>query len=212
MSAVEHDGFPRLVPPLAERTEVDVAADVLARLLREHVIPLGMREHATRLLGLQTAEVTEALTRRGWLPPRRVTVRAKEHPVPESTVRAARAPAPQGPRPGRRRKVDADGNLWCGGCEEFHAPEAFPFRADRPGKRTSRCRAARSLDQARRYLSVKKLAALEQARIEFVVDEASELVGMVCAGCGEPICADDRVAVDGAPRHGSCPAEVDGGA
>lgn len=212
MSALEHDGFPRLVPPLAERTEVDVAADVLARLLREQVIPLGMREHATRLLGLQTGEVTEALTRRGWLPPRRVTVRAKEHPVPEAHARAAAGPKPRGPRPGRKRKVDADGNLWCGGCEEFHPPEAFPFRADRPGKRTSRCRAARSLDQARRYLSVKKLAALDAARIEFVVDEHSELVGMVCAGCGQAIVADDLVNVTGRPRHGTCPEGVDGGA
>lgn len=206
MSAVEHDGFPRLVPPLAERTEVDVAADVLARLLREQVIPLGMREHATRLLGLQTGEVTEALTRRGWLPPRRVTVRAKEMPT------AAPAPPPKRTRSkydnGRRRKINAAGEYLCNGCGEYLDPEQFSPRADRPGHRKSKCRACCSLDQARRYLSVRKLAALEQARIEFVVDEASELIGMACAGCGSPIVAEDRVTVDGAPRHGSCPQEV----
>ncbi len=205
-----HDGFPRLVPPLAERTEVDVAADVLARLLREQVITLGMREHATRLLGLQTGEVTEALTRRGWLPPRRVTVRAKPMPT------VVPAPVPKQTRSkfdnGRRRNADEHGNLWCNGCRQYLDPEQFSPRADRPGHRKSRCRGCCSLDQARRYLSVSKLAALEEARIEFVIDEASELVGMLCAGCGDPLVAHDLVRVHGRPRHGSCPEAVDDGA
>lgn len=194
------------------RTEVEVAAEVLARLLRLGIVPLGMREEATKAIGLQTSEVTAALARRlPYQPPRRVSVPAHQQPSPVVPLRPVPAPAPASvPRPGRKRKVAPNGDLWCAGCERFLDPEQFALRTDRPGRRKSRCRPCCSADQARRYLSVRKIAALDAARIQFVVDEDSELVGMACADCGGAIVADEFVRVEGKPRHSTCPEPADG--
>lgn len=206
----------------AARTEVEVAAEVLAVLLRRGIIPLGMREEATRAVGLQTSEVTEAMRRRlPYDPPRRISVPAHPQPSPVLPApRLASSPAPVPPRPapspparrtpGRKRRTLPDGRLWCAGCEQFLDPEQFALRTDRPGRRKSRCRPCCSADQARRYLSVRKIEALDAARIQFVVDEDSELVGMACADCGRSIVADDLVRVEGRPRHSTCPEPTGG--
>lgn len=186
-----------------ERTEVELAAQILARLLKHQIIPLGMREEAQRVVGLQTAEVTEALRAPTWRwsPPRRVEVPAQPTKV---TKLRRREPANPKFRNGRARMENADGHLYCKGCDEWLPPEQFTPRADRPGTRKAKCRACMSAYQAARYLTVKKIDALNQARVRFMVDEDSELIGMACADCGHPIVANDLVHVDGGPRHEVC--------
>lgn len=108
---------------------------------------------------------------------------------------------------GRSRQPEPGaGEMLCGRCGDVKPIDEFDMRADRPGRRHTICTPCRLTRQNARYLSVSKAAALEEARIAFVVDEADEVIGLRCATCDKPFRTGDHVLGDLAePVHDSCP-------
>lgn len=121
--------------------------------------------------------------------------------VPTPAVSADRARgrrmAAKNPEPGMRR---------CSRCKKLKpaTTEHFYVKVPRTGQLTSMCHPCRREYQQERYLSVEKLDALNRARLVFEVVEGDAVVGLVCASCGEPIVAGEKVHGEAELRHEGC--------
>lgn len=88
-------------------------------------------------------------------------------------------------------------------CGEAKPVEEFAVKFDKRSPRfSSRCRDCLNTAARGRYLSAKKLAALNAVRIEVVADD--EMAGLRCRDCGELIVAGDEVVCEAGLAHLGC--------
>ena len=122
------------------------------------------------------------------------------------------SPRPADARPATRnraeRTVDGVRELWCTGHEghpAHWAPEHdFAVRADRPHLRYTYCDDGRRAYNRARLVTVKVRDDLGRIGIRLVVEPGSTLVGVLCAGCGQPIVEHDVVEGDSTVYHSTC--------
>lgn len=80
-------------------------------------------------------------------------------------------------------------------------------KEDGRNRLSSRCRDCLKSAARNRYLSVKKLEALNQARLEFIADE--DVVGLRCLGCGEEFIEGQKVVAHTGLRCMTCTVSQD---
>lgn len=108
---------------------------------------------------------------------------------------------PEAPKPGtgmRRCTLHDDGR-------GANLPEdRFRIKNKRTGTRRSMCLDCETTYQRQRYLTNSKTQALEAIRIEFVVADGQDVVGLQCTGCGKKIVAGQLVHADQIAAHVDC--------
>lgn len=114
------------------------------------------------------------------------------------------ASPPPVPRPGNYRARGPNGELRCSRCKQWKPERSFSPRPRRPGLFKSHCKDCMA-DQARiRYLSVRKMEALNAAGLTFTVSGSDDVVGLSCVGCGRQIVTGDIVYGDMRLCHVTC--------
>jgi hypothetical protein len=216
---------------LGERTEVDVACDVIVRLLEAQVLKWSAT--TVRLVCAATG-IPPELLREKWVahssgsrpykPPRGVPcVDPPGEPAPAAPAPAAPAPSPARPAPppaksnygsktpegkarqGWNKRQPAPGAKThrCGRCGHDKPLSEFSERSDKPGQLWTVCDPCRKERSANRYLSVAKEKALELARVEFeITDDDAQLV---CVDCKQPFEVGQKVYGKTKLHHVTCP-------
>lgn len=92
----------------------------------------------------------------------------------------------------------------CGRTMEI-SDDTFPFRPDRPNRRHTICVDCRRQRQRNRYLSVAMSDALDEVRLEFVIDESDATAQLRCTACERPFRSGEKAVADAELRHVVCP-------
>ena len=194
------------------RPDVEIVSDVLVDLVHEKIVAPQQAEAAALRLGIGREDLSEAVMRRtaaGWRAPvlAREKVdgrqdRPRTEPVPKP------ATVGQGVHQRKSRVVGGIAELWCVGLEKqgaHWAPEdEFLVRADYPWRRMSQCDEHRKQYQRARHVKVAAREALSEVGLEFLVDRRSNLIGVVCKGCGKPFKVGDEAVGDSTLTHRGC--------
>lgn len=203
------------VPVTTIRTEVEVAADTVIALMHAGIVQRSAQgiRHAADAAGVTVADLKLAgarWTERLWRRPTRrdapehtdtvrrhgpnqqpdTRPRGKELSIVRTTDAKGR---PKNPTPDTRR---------CNLCEQVKPRTAFNVKDRKYGGLRSECIDCQRAYQRGRYLSIKTRDAL--ASVGIVLDTSSELIGLLCSGCGQPLTAGDHVQIEGAPHHATC--------
>lgn len=202
-----------------QRTDRDVAADVVACLFMAKLLPrdTNVLNRITMLTGVGRDEIGEALARvEGNHGHVHLSLPPESSPEQGGDVLELRRrrkqteyqPRPDGMRPpaGRKRPKKVIGgvvHLFCTGGPDhpnghWLPVNAFALRSDRPWSRRSKCPNCSIADQRRRRVTVAALDSLRSAGIE--LDPADAHAPLRCVGCGQPIVVGDGV------DHSSCQA------
>jgi len=107
--------------------------------------------------------------------------------------------------PGNYRKRDGRGRLQCSKCKAWKAPKDFSPRPNRPGLYKSHCKACIAEAHRQRYLTLKKVEALNAVGLTFTVTDGDDVVGLSCTDCGQPIEVGQEVAGHTRLWHTACP-------
>lgn len=174
------------------RTEAEVAANTIARLMRAGIIPLDAQilRRAADAAGVEVAAVKAAWERGDTIPPPTIT---QVHHGPPIGV-----PGP--------RALQTDTQRHCCRCDTWKPLDAFNVKNRRTGLRQSLCRDCFRDYQRQRYLRVTYGDVDQLVAVAFPVRSSDECCGAACAGCGQPMVVGERVVVTGEARHEGCPA------
>lgn len=194
------------------RSEVDVAAEVIARLLSERVITRNQVGAAERAAGLMAGEAQAAVDRLrayGWRPPAR---RATTEHVPRDPVQVHKNPVLHAVRAGRgggryAAKNPAPGRRICGHCDLELPIEEFDVKVRADARFHAWCRICMRIYQRARYVSNDLRDALETNGLALDLDERGRLAGLSCTVCGERLGDEGPVVPELAVRgwhHAGC--------
>lgn len=204
-------------PVVYGRNEIDLAADVLWRLIDEGFVPKDRRTvtRAAQVIGVDLGELRDASIRLSvptrYTPPRRMPMKpggagsGRGRPV-----REVPGPRPDPVRRGAPRPTH-NGALWCPlhneGEGAWLTPDSFGARTDKPQTRKWACRPCLSRYLKDRYVSVQR-AQLLTGKTTIVTADIRRLF-RACARCGHELLDGQEVEVaDVELAHCSCP---DGG-
>jgi hypothetical protein len=214
-------GKAEIYRPPGGRTERDVAAEVIARLLKGGVLS---RSPAVIARAAAAVGVPVSLVREKWavdglasvpfdgthvaevreLPSAvsRPASLAKPRYAPNYTgnVRAAneRARAKKEPEPGKRL---------CNRCGELKDLDQFQIMKPRTLKRRPECKACNAIWRRERYLSSAKIEKLGPV-LRFILEEGDEHAGLICPDCRQPCRIGDEVIASEAVLHHASHHEV----
>ncbi len=205
-------GKPDVYRPPGGRTERQVAADVIVRLLEGGVLSRtpSVIARAAAAVGIPIELVRRSWATRSAATPDRtlvasgddLVVRAKPKPVYAPSyagnIKTAneRARAKKEPVPGRRK---------CNRCGELKDLDQLQIMNPRTLKRRPECKACNAIWRKERYLSVEKTKQLKTL-VRFVVCEKDHLEAD-CLTCNQPIEAGQEVVADDVKlSHATCSA------
>lgn len=114
-------------------------------------------------------------------------------------------PSKNGNQARTRKKNPAPGKRVCSICSKTLALSAYGLRDGQPRSACNQCLAAY---QRNRYVSAKKLRALNVLRLEVVADE--EIAGLRCLDCKELIVVGDEIVCQSGVTHLGCADELAG--
>jgi hypothetical protein len=101
-----------------------------------------------------------------------------------------------------RRKNPAPGKRVCATCGKTRSLRVFGMRDGQPKSSCNDCLAAY---QRNRYVSAKKLRALNVLRLEVVADD--EIAGLRCIDCKQVIAVGDEIVCQSGVTHLACAAD-----
>jgi hypothetical protein len=217
-------GNPDIYRPPGGRTEQDVAAEVIVRLLEAKVInptPANLRAAAmavgvpvpliretwalvkARRSPLDKKPVTDGPTLVPMPPPEPEPEAQPEAPVPAHSPKYATG-ARKYNEAKRAAKEPMPGKRICAHCNELKPKSQFATKNKRTRQLSAWCKPCIRDYQKARYLSSERLKKLGLV-LRFVLGPEDEHAGMLCAGCHQPCRIRDEVlASDAILRHGSC--------
>lgn len=187
---------------LRQRTEVEVAADVVACILESGIVK---RDAVTVAAMARAAHVPVGDVKEAW---RRVQDGKYEPPVQRPIDAEAHEPPPHLRSANRTRwlrKNPAPGMRRCSRCQATKPNEDFGIKNPRTGQRKSMCRPCEHDYQRTRYLSVSKVNMMNAVGLTFVVTEGDDVHGLACVDCGAPILVGQTVCGRAELRHAECP-------
>jgi len=215
---------------MSPRTEVQIVADTILTLRQANVLARHQMPAAARAVGIQNADLLQALERyqlRGDRPVRPTGTpppgapaatpvsapAAAPTPAPPTPPTPRRGAAPTPPRPipkpmqrRARREIDGVSHLHCPGCDDWIPEAEFIDRSDKPGVKVSRCSPCRAEYHRERRVTTRVLDAMSQVGVAFTLDEESNIVGVECAKCGRGFAPGDIVhGVTELAHQGACP-------
>jgi hypothetical protein len=191
------------------RSEVDLAADVVAELLVSGFLKGSTADDFRRLarcVGIPVEAIRSAVVNR----------RHEPYVIPRG--RTARQPVTKAPGPvrlvtqqvgnvRRRRMVTRmDGGhevRRCSRCREWLPVDQFDVKDKRTGRLWSVDRVCKAEYQRERYLHVTKAKALNAARLTFCWSDA-DVVELVCTVCRQPVVVGDMVVGETDVKHTRC--------
>jgi hypothetical protein len=194
---------------VAARSEVDLAADVVAELLVSGFVKGSNADDFRRLarcVGIPVEAIRIAVVNR----------RTEPYVIPRG--RTDRQPVSQAPGPvrlvtkqvgtARRRRmvtrIDNDQEVRrCSRCHEWLPIDQFDVKDKRTGRRWSVDRACKADYQRERYLHASKAKALNAARLEFRLGEDDD-VELICTVCEKPLHVGDQVVGETELAHVTC--------
>jgi len=185
------------VYPISTRTEQEIAADTIARLLQGGVLrgdPDGI-ERAAKAVGISPQSIREAWAlQRGKRPP-------PAYRPPPSRNRPQAGAAHPTPPERVKKKNPTLGVRICKGCERPKPVDDFDFKDKDHRWRRWLCKPCFKEYQAKRYLSSAQLKKLGNV-LRFVLQDGDAHAGSACADCGEACKVGDEVlATDVTLRH-----------
>jgi hypothetical protein len=217
-----------LYRPPGGRTERDVAAEVIVRLLKGGVLS---RSPAVIARAAAAVGVPVALVRQKWAVdglatvPFNGTLVADDHEPPSAdpvVTPVTSRPAPS-PRPRyapnyhgntraanearRAAKEPVPGKRLCNRCGELKDKLEFNISKPRTGKLRPECKECNRAYQRNRYLTSAKLEKLGPI-LRFILEEGDEHAGMICPDCRQPCRIGDEVIASDAVLHHASHHEV----
>jgi hypothetical protein len=216
-------GKAEIYRPPGGRTERDVAAEVIARLLKGGVLS---RSPAVVARAAAAVGVPVALVREKWALDGLATVPfdgtlvaqdQEPSPVPTVTPMPSRTGALAGPRhkPNyggnfraenerrRAKKEPVPGKRICGRCGEMKNLDQFNIKNKRTQERSAWCRDCTKAYSTERYLSSQKIEKLGPV-LRFILEDGDEHAGMICPDCRQPCrIGDEVIATDAVLHHAS---------
>jgi hypothetical protein len=196
--------------PPGGRTERQVAADVIVRLLEGGVLSRtpSVIARAAAAVGIPVELVRRSWATQSAVKPDRTSVGVGDDLVPLARPEPVYSPnysekmkAANAAR--RARKEPVPGKRICSRCRELKPVEAFPIKNKRTGGRRSMCGECFRSYQRNRYLSVEQGERLKTL-LRFVVGEEDHLEGD-CITCQMPIEVGQEVVADDVKlSHASC--------
>ena len=200
--------------PPGGRTERQVAADVIVRLLEGGILP---RTPSVIARGAAAVGVPVELIRRSWatqtgVKPDRTLAAGGDDLVPRAKPEPRYAPNYNGNTRAahekrRAAKEPVPGMRTCCRCGELKPKAEFNVSNPRTGKLRPACKACARQYHRERYLSSQKLERLGPV-LRFILEAGDEHAGMICADCRQPCrIGDEVVASDAVLRHAEhqCP-------
>jgi hypothetical protein len=221
--SIMKSGKAEIYRPPGGRTERDVAAEVIARLLKGGVLS---RSPAVVARAAAAVGVPVGLIREKWAVDGLATVpfdgtlvaQDQELPTAALTSLPSRMGAPAAPRykPGyhpnsraenearRAKKEPVPGKRTCSGkCGQLKNLDQFGVKDKRTGALCAWCKECMRAYSKDRYLSSKKLEKLGPV-LRFILEDGDEHAGMICPDCRQPCCIGDEViATDAVLHHAS---------
>lgn len=208
MSLPEFEAFDRRQKAPVTRSEHSVAVNVVALLMRDGVIPRDARRLALacRTLGITPREVERACEdlRNGLqLQPGEnvVSLRARS-----SKPEIVPFPTKDKPRL-NRRSAERDGpdgrERRCPRCKTWKPATVEHFYLRRPttGGLSAMCLPCMKDYQHERYLTVRKIEALNALGVQFVLRDVDDVDGLRCPECDLPVETGQTVVLDPAHVH-----------
>lgn len=179
------------------RTERQIAADILLKLIVEGFVRQSSKQSAAAALGLNYDDMEAARVRQragGYRPPGGAAPVSRAKKAVGHTARVARAH----PAPGVRH---------CAGpCGRDLPEDHFNWKDQAKGYRKSYCQLCDRAIARNRYLSVGRESQLTAAGLRFEVHEGDDVGDLVCLHCGHQIVVGDRVILNVGVYHESvCP-------
>jgi hypothetical protein len=221
-------GKAEIYRPPGGRTERDVAAEVIARLLKGGVLS---RSPAVIARASAAVGVPVALVREKWAVDGLASVPfdgthvAEVHELPSAgpnVTPAVSRPASL-PRPryapnytgniraanerARARKEPEPGKRLCNRCGELKDVDQFQIMNPRTRKRRPECKACNAIWRRDRYLSSQKLEKLGPV-LRFILEDGDEHAGLICPDCRQPCRIGDEVIASDAVLHHASHHEV----
>ena len=210
--------------PRPTLTQAEIGADVIATLAFHEVLTGSSLQKAMGLTGIDKDQLQQAVNRRRgaqWAALKLTdspTAKPYSAPSPTGQRRSAgsrtTAPTPTRKRPPTNQRRQQQGptglELWCSGSEEepeghFAPEDHFLVRSDRPHLRVSKCDEHRHAYQAARVVKVAAREAIGEIGIQIRLDPESNLIGLACKECGQPLKAGETIEGDAQVRHELCP-------
>lgn len=202
------------------RTEPEVAADVLMRLFDQDLLRTSpqVMANVAAATGVPVPALREAKRRadqRGYLLPTDTCAISAVPGDPkgrtfhsEETARAQEAGRAKGTRNSiavtSKQPAPGATHHACRQCKCNLPIANFATRTDAPHRIRLSCRDCWAAMQRRRYLSVAKESALNEARLTFELRDVDDRVGLRCVGCGKPFAPGDHVTGSTALAHVVC--------
>jgi hypothetical protein len=216
--SIMKSGKAEIYRPPGGRTERDVAAEVIARLLKGGVLSRSpaVVARAAAAVGVPVALVREKWARDGLatVPFDGTLVQDQERSTP---VRPVSEPPPDRPEWKNRnaarlrqynrkkweRKNPEPGKRVCSRCKELKPVSDFAVKDKGKGTLRSMCNPCVKDYQHDRYLSSAKLEKLGPV-LRFILEDGDEHAGMICPDCRQPCrVGDEVIATDAVLHHAS---------
>lgn len=194
-------------------TDADVAAEACMCLVVNGILPhtpetIAKIAEATRLPVRTLRDAWRRIDTRGYRPPESVR-RPVLAAVPDAPVRRQPVDLEQQRRSRKRRgwaeANPAPGMRRCARCGDVLPEEMFPWKDGAKKTRRSYDSDCWKAKQRERYLSLKKIKALNAVGLVFKITEADELGSLCCTECGNPFAVGDMARADRVSlRHDDC--------
>ena len=176
------------------RSEVEVAASVVAQLLEARVLE---RDPASLAAAAEKVGVSVSDVRKAWYG---IQDWGYRRPTARSTA-TTEAPPPKTPRRPRQKRslTGVPDSKRCSRCKLVKPIDEFAPRTDQNGRKPW-CDDCRRAYQRERYLTVEARDKVN-AVLRFLVQEGDECVGGLCPRCSRPFAIGDELATDAVALH-----------
>lgn len=186
---------------MSGRTEVDVAADTIARLVLDGILDranITTAEQRTGLLPGETRAAIDRIKRTGWTAPRRIEAPPGYNTPPAPPAPPARSDLPStfgdtGARRSRGVSSIPQATRRCARCTDLKPVTEFAAK-DSTGRLRSFCIPCMKAYQRSRYLSRSAIERLAEAGLTIKANDTGAIEAFTCTVCGDAIGHEDAEA------------------